>query len=120
MLLVDPFDLVGLMLICVGAIAGWLFIRAREKEFAAADNAASLLKQLNVASVMELPRIVLQVRAEPRTRKLLVAQYESAPLDSMLRNRAGISLLPFDASVVNRCRVRCIGCSEFCSRAFRR
>jgi len=94
-------NIAGLIVIFAGAIAGWLFLRARESEVAAVENAVSLLEQLNVASVNELPKVVQLVQKEPRTKKLLDAQYQSSQQNSALRYRAAISLLPVDANCVN-------------------
>ncbi|MEQ1828914.1 MAG: SUMF1/EgtB/PvdO family nonheme iron enzyme, partial [Pirellula sp.] len=94
-------NIAGIMLIFAAAIAGWLFLRAREREVAAVENAVSLVEQLNVASATELPKVVQQVQREPRTRKLLDAQYQSSQQGSAMRYRAAVSLLPVDESYVN-------------------
>jgi hypothetical protein len=93
------FNFAAVIIIVTGTLFSWWYVRAREREVAVQKNAQSLLEQLNVASIAELPEMVQQIREEPRATKLLREQYQMAMPETMERYRADVGLLQVDESV---------------------
>ncbi len=93
-------NIVGAAVFACAALAGWSFLRAREKEVAKQEQAASIVEQLNVADESELPHLVQQARQQSRIKNLLQNQFDSSKQGSTARYRAAIGLLPGNEAVV--------------------